>query len=96
MTSTESANFIKAAREAGLHRLGVSIATARLLAEIQTSPLPMRTRTKGTHNVPSPSPKVSIGPLVTHALVVLADGFYATTPAGDEYLANLKREGLLK
>lgn len=95
--STATVQFSDAARAAGLHLRGVSLASVQLLARIQSEPIPMQKRQRGKNNQPTPSRQshCSIGPLIRHHLAMLRNEFYVTTPAGNEYLTNMRRTGLL-
>jgi hypothetical protein len=90
-----SLRFSQAARKVGLHLPGVSAANSAILAEMQTRPLPVIKRDGSTHNVRSPSPIATIGPLITHKLARMDGNHYVTTPAGDDYLTKLKAANLI-
>lgn len=92
ITPAESETFARAARKANLHIPGVSAATAAVLTRMQTTPLPIAKRTGGHH--PSPSPKCSIGPLITNKLARLEGKHYITTAEGDSYLEKIKKAGI--
>ena len=94
ITPAESETFARAARKANLHIPGVSAATAAVLTRMQTTPLPIAKRTGGHHNAPSPSPKCSIGPLITNKLARLEGKHYITTPEGNNYLEKIKKAGI--
>jgi hypothetical protein len=96
-SSTSTVQFSDAARAAGLHKQGISKASVELLARIQSEPIPMQKRQRGKNNQPTPSRQshCSIGPLIRHHLAMLRNEFYVTTPAGDNYLASMRRAGLL-
>lgn len=99
MTPTKSYRFADLARKANLHKQGISSGTVALLLQIQAEPLPMQKRCKERKNVPSPSPmkSQSLGPLVSHKLAVLDKEreVYVTTEAGEQYINDLRRAGLI-
>ena len=96
-SSTETVAFTTALQAAGLHYPCVSKATIALLIEIQSEPLPMAKKVKGQRNIKSPSPKASVGPLVTNKLVAadLEAGIYRVTWQGDSYINQLREAGLV-
>lgn len=93
--STETVNWSKQAKDHGLHISGISIGHVRKLLEIQTEPLPVVPRSRGKHKQTSPSPKVSIGPLVTNGFLRLEEGFYRITWKGEFYLKQLREAGMI-
>lgn len=100
MTPTKSYRFADLARKANLHKPGISSGTVALLLQIQAEPLPMQKRCRSRKNVPSPAPSpksTALGPLVTHGFAALDKDreVYVVTTAGEEYINDLRRAGLI-
>lgn len=94
--STATAQFSAKARSLGLYLRYVSLAGVELLARIESEPLPMQIRIHGEMcKSPTGLGSASTGPLITHHLLELRDGFYRVTAKGVEYLAAMRKEGMV-
>lgn len=96
INSTANAAFTTRAQALNLHLRGVSLRTALYLADLERQPVQIIRRKPGQDNQRPTENGRLLAPCIAHKLASFDGEMYAVTDKGREYLARLRKGGLLQ